>query len=346
MARIVRIPSPVSGGLILSYKCIAECKHCMYACSPRWDADWISIDDLETILRQLSGRILSNVYGPRTTGLSYGLHFTGGEPFMNFDLLCTAVSLADRFRIPSTFVETNGYWAIDDDTTREKLKTLKKKGLRGLMVSVNPFYLEYVPFERTERAVRIGFDVFGNNLMVYQLAYFRKFRDWGFRGRVSLEEYLTYENQDDVFRNVEFFVSGRAPYRLGDLLQRAYPRRRAEYFFTRPCETPFLRTWHNHFDNYGNFVPGFCGGISLGDCRHLSTLVQNGIDLEQFPILGFLVDDDMRGLFRYAQELGYTESEEGYFSKCHLCIDIRRHLARHGDFRELQPKAFYEHLES
>lgn len=346
MARIVRIPSPVSGGLILSYKCTAECKHCMYGCSPRWSADWISIRDLETILRQLSGRILSNVYGPRTTGLSYGLHFTGGEPFMNFDLLCTAVSLADRFRVPSTFVETNGYWAIDDDTTRQKLETLKKKGLRGLMVSVNPFYLEYVPFERTERAVRIGYDVFGNNLMVYQLTYFRKFRDWGFRGRVSLEEYLTYEKQDDVFRNVEFFVAGRAPYRLGDLLQRAYPRRRAEYFFTQPCETPLLRTWHNHFDNYGNYVPGFCGGISLGDCRQLDSLLQTGIDLDHVPILGFLVEDDMRGLFRFAKERGYTESEEGYFSKCHLCIDIRRHLARHGDFRELQPQALYEHLES
>ena len=45
-----RVPGPISGGLILSYKCSAECLHCMYTCSPRWSADWISRKDLEGIL--------------------------------------------------------------------------------------------------------------------------------------------------------------------------------------------------------------------------------------------------------------------------------------------------------
>ena len=42
----VAIPAPISGGLMLSYKCTAACQHCMYACSPKWDADWISPADL------------------------------------------------------------------------------------------------------------------------------------------------------------------------------------------------------------------------------------------------------------------------------------------------------------
>ena len=43
----VPIPRPISGGIMLSYKCTAACQHCMYACSPRWDADWISHADLQ-----------------------------------------------------------------------------------------------------------------------------------------------------------------------------------------------------------------------------------------------------------------------------------------------------------
>jgi hypothetical protein len=35
------------------------------------------------------------------------------------------------------------------------------------------------------------------------------------------------------------------------------------------CSPPFLREWHNHFDNYGNYMPGFCGGISFWNCRNL-----------------------------------------------------------------------------
>src|SRR4030066_243220 len=128
-----KIPRPTSGGLILSYKCSAECRHCIYACSQRWNADWISEEDLEKILSQL-----------------------------------------------------------------------KKKGLRGIMISVNPFYLEYVPFERTERAIRIGLEVFGRNTMVYQLEYYRRFVQMGIKDKVPFEEYLKMEKREDLLRNVEF----------------------------------------------------------------------------------------------------------------------------------------------
>jgi len=339
-----QIPKPISGGVILSYKCSVECRHCIYACSPKWPADSISEGDLEKILVQLSGKILSNTYGPRTVGLNYGLHFTGGEPFLNFELLCAAVEIANKFKIPSTFVETNCFWATDDKSVKEKLKLLKKKGLRGIMISVNPFYLEYVPFERTERAIRISLEVFGRNVMVYQLEFYRRFVQLGIRDKVPFTDYLKLEKKEDFLRNVEFFVTGRAPYKLKDILEDIYPRHPAEYFFKEECITPFLRSWHNHFDNYGNYIPGFCGGISLGDCRELDRLLKEGIDTDQYPIFGFLMDDDLKGLHLFAKESGFTESQEGYFSKCHLCIDIRRHLALKGDFRELQPKEFYRHL--
>ncbi len=340
-----QIPRPISGGLILSYKCSAECRHCIYACSPKWNTDWILQEDLEKILGQLSGKILSNTYGPNTTSLNYGLHFTGGEPFLNFELLCKAVEIADELKIPSTFVETNCFWAVDDNITKEKLKLLKKKGLKGIMISVNPFYLEYVPFERTERAIRISLDVFGRNVMVYQLEYYRRFKEWRIKDKVPFEDYLKIEKKEDFLRNVEFFIMGRSPYKLKDTLKELIPKHSAEYFFNEECITPFLRNWHNHFDNYGNYIPGFCGGISLGDCRELDKLLKEGIDTDQCPVLRFLMDEDLKGLYQFAKDLGYIESQNGYFSKCHLCMDIRRHLVLKGDFKELSPKEFYMHLE-
>jgi hypothetical protein len=109
--------------------------------------------------------------------------------------------------------------------------------------------------------------------------------------------------------------------------------------------TPFLRSWHNHFDNYGNYIPGFCGGISLGDCRELDKLLKEGIDTEQYPILGYLIDNDLEGLSSFAKDYSFIESPDGYFSKCHLCMDIRKHLALKEGFRELRPREFYLHLE-
>jgi hypothetical protein len=35
---------------------------------------------------------------------------------------------------------------------------------------------------------------------------------------------------------------------------------------------------------------------------------------------------------------------DGYAGKCHLCVDVRRHLVRRGGFPELRPAAFYENI--
>lgn len=342
---IKRVPKPISGGLILSYKCSAACRHCIYACSQQWDANWISQETLEKILQQLSGKIISSPYGPRTISLNHGLHFTGGEPFLNFELLCKAVEIASRLKIPSTFVETNCFWAADDKSTKEKLKLLKKKGLRGIMISVNPFYVEHVPFERTERAIKTSLEIFGNNVVVYQLEYYRRFREWGIKGRVPFEDYMKLEKKEDFLRNIEFLLMGRAPYKLRETLEEFIPTYSAGQLFRQPCTTPFTGPLHNHFDNFGNYIPGFCGGISFGDCRELDRLLEEGIDTEQYPILGYLMDDNLQGLFSLAEEMGYSELQDGYFSKCHLCMDIRKFFVHRKDFKELRPKEFYLHLE-
>ena len=141
------IPEPVSGGILLSYRCTSECKHCMYACSSKWRGDWISEENLEKILIQLSGKIKRNVFGSDSVGINSGLHFTGGEPFLNFELLLKAVEMAHKLGIPSTFVETNCFWCIDEENAKQKLTQLKDAGLKGILISVNPFILEQVPFE-------------------------------------------------------------------------------------------------------------------------------------------------------------------------------------------------------
>ena len=328
----------------MSYKCTAACRHCMYACNPGWDADWISGPDLERTLSQLAAYIRPSPMGPNHIGLSHGLHLSGGEPFMNYDLLCRATEIATGLSIPSLFVETNCFWCRDDRSTREKLLVLRDKGMKGIMISVNPFYLEYVPFERTERAVRIGYEIFGENTFVYQAEYFRRFKALGIKEKVPLTSYLELENHREVARHTEFFIMGRAPYELKDELADLYPRYPAGILVQLPCSPPFLREWHNHFDNYCNYIPGFCGGITLGDCRELDKILEKGINLRDFPVLDYLVRGDMQGLLKFAKKSGYTESDEGYYSKCHLCVDIRKHLHQNQELKELKPAGFYANL--
>ncbi|MEM2924574.1 MAG: radical SAM protein [Methanocellales archaeon] len=327
------IPEPISAGIFLSYKCTSECKHCMYACSPNWKADWISEEDVEKILAQLADKIIESPFG---IGINYGLHFTGGEPFLNFNILLKVIKIASRLKIPSIFVETNCFWCVDDKITRIRLIQLKEAGLDGILISVNPFIIEEVPFERTERAVRISKEIFGDNVITYQEFFYEQFKKLNISGTMPFEEYL--KRAPYSLRYVELLPMGRAVYKLGNLFKK-YP---AEQFFGEFCREELTRPWHIHVDNYCNYITGYCGGISLGDARELKSIRE--IDLDEHPILEALATD-IKKLYELGVEFGYRE-REGYISKCHLCVDIRRHLIQQTDeFKELSPRDFYFHLE-
>jgi MoaA/NifB/PqqE/SkfB family radical SAM enzyme len=339
----IKVPKPISGGIILSYKCNAECRHCMYACSPKWSAEWISKKDLYVLLNILADKIEPGFYGKETIDLNLGVHFTGGEPFLNFELLCEGIEMARELKIPSIFVETNCYWASSENITREKLQILKNRGLNGILISVNPFFLEFVPFERTERTVKIAYEIFGNNMFVYQLPYLQKFKNLGIKGKLTIEEYSKIDKGMHFSRYTEFFIMGRAAYSMEKL--GVFPKYKIKFLVRNKCNPPFLRNWHNHFDNYGNFIPGYCGGLSLGDWHKLNQILKDGIDVKQNPVLTFIIKNDFQGLLSFAKDFGYKEQNNGYLSKCHLCVDIRRFLVAKNEFGELKPEEFYTHLE-
>lgn len=314
----------------------------MYACSPRWNNDWISINDLKTVISQLSDKIMPSPYGVSRIGVNYGLHFTGGEPFLNYLLLLEAVKIAKEYSIPSVFVETNSFWCTDREKTAEKLRELKEAGLDGILISVNPFIVEYLPFERIENNVSSSFKIFGVNTMIYQYEFYKQFREINLRRLLRFEDYL------EIFGNqglelAELIPMGRACYKLGELFDK-YP---AHVFFRENCRSSLLREWHTHIDNYGNYMTGYCGGISLGDARKLDQLIEEGIDLDDKPILEILINRNLGELYKLAvREFNYREKPGGYISKCDLCLDIRRCIVlQSSKFTELSPREYYQHLD-
>ncbi|MBS7615082.1 4Fe-4S cluster-binding domain-containing protein [Candidatus Bathyarchaeota archaeon] len=341
MAKLL-VPKPISGGLLLSYKCNSECKHCMYACSPKCRANWISLDDAGRVLTQLHAAF-EHSYPARTSrlGLNFGLHFTGGEPFLNFRLLLSLVKIAHKIGFPSTFVETNCFWCSDDKETEEKLVQLKNAGLHGVLVSVNPFIFEYVPFEKTLRAINIGRKVFGENVMVYQDFFYQQFRSLKIKGTLSFQDYVHKAGVRSL-RFVELIPMGRACYELGHL----FVKRPAEAFVSESCLDELTRPWHVHVDNYCNYMTGYCGGISLGDARNLDQICQ-GIKLDDYPIIAMLTSDNGIGkLLQFSvDEYNYKELKDGYVSKCHLCLDMRKHIVEQtSEFRELKSEEFYRNI--
>jgi len=161
----------------------------------------------------------------------------------------------------------------------------------------------------------------------------------GIRGRLPIEEYRRLTGET-VSQRAEFFLQGRAAYSQ----RHAFPASPARRFFGEPCRPTFLRSWHNHFDNYGHYLPGYCGVISLGSWFELNETLARGVDPDEQPVLATLIAEDVKGLLAFARAEGYAERAEGYVSKCDLCLDLRTYLVARGEYRELAPRAFYERL--
>jgi hypothetical protein len=344
--KVLRVRAPVSAGVLLSYMCTGECRHCMYACSPLAPSDWIDPGGLRRVLEELAPSVVPA--SPRgRIGVNEGLHFTGGEPFLNYPLLLEAVRLAEELGFPSVFVETNCFWCTSVEVARERFSELKAAGLEGVLVSANPFVVEHVPFDRVEKGVAAALEVFGERgTLVYHPVYLRALGALGVRGTLKFEDYERRLLELDPalllagFNPGILLPMGRLVYTLAHL----YDRKPAKAFTSVSCAEELTRDWHVHVDCYYNYIPGYCAGISLGDARRLRELVEGGVDLGDRPVLAALAES-LGSLLELAREHGYRELERGYVSPCHLCLDARLHLTIEvGGFKELQPRSFYEAL--
>ncbi len=50
----------------------------------------------------------------------FRIHFTGGEPFLNFPLLLEAVVIARKLGIPC-YCETNAGWCVNSDLVEKRI---------------------------------------------------------------------------------------------------------------------------------------------------------------------------------------------------------------------------------
>lgn len=326
---------PTDLGLILSYRCTSGCAHCVYNCGADWK-DWAAVDTLRGMLRAARDEY----------GGTFQVHFTGGEVFFNFPLLLEGVRAAAEMGIPA-YAETNAVWCVDDDLVERRFETLRDAGMRALMVSCSPFHAASIPLVRTLRAIEIGLNVFGPaGVVVYTVEWLERIAQLAIENTVPLERFIDRYGEQRAGRlfwdHYGLVAGGRAGYRLGYLKTR-HP---ARDFREESCRYELLYANHSHFDLYGNYIPSFCGGFSLGGWNDLPALRARYRQNKAPALITCLLVDGPYGLYHLARdEWGYTPLHGGYADKCHLCVDVRRHLQRAGAvYAELQPAQFYAGL--
>jgi hypothetical protein len=237
---------------------------------------------------------------------------------------------------------------MDEELAVNRFRELRQAGLAAVLISCSPFHAERIPPIRTMRAIQASLQVFGRKGTVVYLPDFiqivQRF-DLNLPTPLSRyeEEFGPQKAGQILWGGYGIISGGRAGFRLGHLV----PHYAAATFAHENCAREILYAHHSHFDLYGNYISWFCGGLAVGDWHSLPQLLTDFRAGHYPPLIAMLIERGSYGLCEFAQEqYGYQPLPDGYTGKCHLCVDVRRHilLSSGEDYPELRPEGFYDNI--
>ena len=318
-----------SGGLITNYYCSSQCKHCLYACSPSWQKDYIDQETVRLNLRKL-----------RKLGCS-SVHVGGGEPFLALDKLAMVLDTAREEEMRIEYVETNSSWFKNADQAADVLSGLMSHGLNAILVSISPFHNEHIPLNKV-KGVLEACQQTGVQPFPWIMDLFSEIDALDGDACHSLEEFAIQYGDDYITRIPNrYWVTMRG--RALQTYRPIYPLRSLDSILEKNRNGcgELADTSHFHLDLYGNYLPGLCSGLSIKRDD-----LGRELKADKYPLLSLLYSKGINGLYDHAvKEHGYIARAE-YLSKCDICFTIRSFLVTEKEYQshELEPAYYYEQL--
>lgn len=260
---------------------------------------------------------------------------SGGEPFLYYDFLIKLVQSVRRISASSVWVFTNGFWALSDKITRERLAPLRELGVEKIMFSADAYHQEFIPVDCVRRGVESTVEM-GMEAEV----------DARFLGSPITETphnsatRKIVERLSDLGAKVaesEPWYVGRAAELLSQHVDQkiGLPGGKCDRIWS---VGNLLNPEGVDIDQYGNVMT--CPGISIGNAREspFSEVIRS-YEHHQHSIVKLIAEEGPAGLVEEARRKGYV-SRERYINKCHLCYDVRKFLRSHYE-GVLTPKNCY-----
>ncbi|MBL7134381.1 MAG: radical SAM protein [Phycisphaerae bacterium] len=296
--------------LDITYKCSAECLHCIFASSPR-KGGLMPVEDARRYLAEV-----------RKLGLGgRDVILTGGEPLLFYEHTLAIVRAAAEIGMaPLRLIQSNASWCTDDEMTRSRLTDLRDAGLGGMYFSCDPFHQQFVPVERVRRGVRIADDVFGPEHVSVS----------GSRARLDDESPPSIDEHIEALPASPPVMVARAAWALGGHVP-TIPLEEVLHMNCRGGRQDLdpASVWQINVDAYGYVSSWVCSGIVLGNALEtpLSRIVTRGL-AEHPPLVQDLVAHGPGAMLPMAARHGFRP-REAYAGKCHLCWHIRETIHKH-----------------
>lgn len=325
---MLKINKLVSGGIITNYKCSSKCRHCCYSSSPNWPDDYMTASMANEVFPILKSLGCDSV------------HIGGGEPLLKPDKILGVLDAARRNNVSIEYVETNASWYRDEATAKAVIRELKGHGADCLLISIDPYHNEYIPFCKVKGLIRACSET-GMNIFPWRMEFWEEVDSLDENMTHSPDEYMQLFGNDYPVKLLYRYglnLKGRAFMTYRSVMKKQHPGQILKE--SKPCRL-LSGIYHFHVDLYGNFIPQSCPGFSIP----LKELAK-GADPGKYRIFNSLEYNGIRGLVELAEkEYGYTPKSE-YAGKCDICYDIRNYLVLELglDLPDLKPEGHYKYI--
>ncbi len=333
----LRINHLQSGGLITNYNCTSKCRHCLYNCSSSRSKDYID------------PKIAKKCFNKAKSFGADALHIGGGEPMLALEKLELVLEAAEESGITIDYVETNSSWFKDEKSACEILESLHDKGLNTLLISISPFHVEYIPFFKVVGVMK-ACEMVGISIFPWIESFIHDLMKFDTKRPIKFEK-LVEKFGDSYLSKIKQKYWIHSGGRAINTFRSTYIKKSAEQIIDEvpsSCARELSDTSHFHMDLYQIYIPGLCAGLSI-ELKDIGQPVTgssgiNGINGDQYPIINCLVNDGIKGLYKFAKEkINYYPIRKAYSHKCDLCNEIRMSLYQQGlGNSELKPDGYYK----
>ncbi len=287
----------------LTWRCNLRCRHCL-------SGDTLSRPaNVSSDLDMPSAEMDKWIDEAGRSGKIRTLSFTGGEPFLVYENLITAVARASRQGL-STTVVTNAYWASSLQRARAYLSPLE--GLGVLKISTDQFHQEFVPLDRVRNAVQAAAEL-GLRVLI-KFCYLDRETELA-----ALERQL-----DGLIAPAQ--INAEPVYKLGRAAHELEPHRFLNCDLDQPCVLADVPIVHPDGSVYACCGPTFTGPgpLFLGNLyRHsLMEILEASETNVLLHVLRLWGPWHLWQLLQqeYGKELGGVEPDRT--SMCSFCFDL------------------------
>jgi MoaA/NifB/PqqE/SkfB family radical SAM enzyme len=123
---------------VVTYQCSGKCKHCSFGDKLNHSDGFkhIKIHEVVESIKQVA-----EIF-PVSSVMTFG-----GEPLLYPDAVCAIHETASSVGIRTKQLITNGYFTKNDELCRKVAISLKDAGINNLLLSVDAFHQETIPFQ-------------------------------------------------------------------------------------------------------------------------------------------------------------------------------------------------------